>query len=168
MLFRSVDFESLRILINITDDFLRKYRIIGENDSFQIMRLNGGNNYFNNEVDLSLRQELVNIGFFYVPEKTQSLFHNDKEKRAYNFVSNDELIFRALESINDRIKLFPIIRNCNADVIKRFFQNLPVLQIDYSISENDLRWQIIRFGVQSHAIVSEYKAKLFTQFKHKS
>ena len=164
----NVDFESLRILINITDDFLRKYRIIGENDSFQIMRLNGGNNYFNNEVDLSLRQELVNIGFFYVPEKTQSLFHNDKEKRAYNFVSNDELIFRALESINDRIKLFPIIRNCNADVIKRFFQNLPVLQIDYSISENDLRWQIIRFGVQSHAIDSEYKAKIFTQIKHKS
>jgi hypothetical protein len=139
-----IDFDTLAILSKISSDgFLLKYRVIGDENSFRVQSLNGGKNY-TNDLGTDLRRALLEIGFYYIPQKVQTLIPS--ETNAFN-ITRDDFAKSVVDKISDKNLIFPLIRNCSSAVVEHYINSLSTISIDHKISDSDIRWQIIKFAV---------------------
>lgn len=160
-----IDFDTLAILSKIySDGFLLKYRVIGDENSFRVQLLNGGKNY-TNDLGTDLRRALLEIGFYYIPQKIQTLIPS--ETNAFN-ITRDDFAKSVVDKISDKNLIFPLIRNCSSDIVKYYIESLSVISIDHTISEEDIRWQIIKFAVSRDNEDNEFKQKIFDCIRHKN
>lgn len=158
-----VDFSTLSILYKISSEpFLHKYRVIGDNDSYLIQPLNGGKNY-TNDLDLDIRKALVEIGFYYVPEKVQKLISS--ETNAFN-ITREDFAKSVIDKINDKYLIFPIIRNCGSAVVEHYIKSIKHISIDQKIAESDIRWQIIKFAELHSNPENNFKQTIFECIRH--
>lgn len=162
---RSIDFETLAILSKISSDgLLKNYRVIGTDNSFTVQSLKGGKNY-TNELDADLRRALLEIGFYYIPKKVQSLITS--ETNAFN-ITRDDFAKLVVNKITDKYLIFPLIKSCSSAVVEHYINSLSTISIDHKITETDIRWQIIKFAVSRDNEENEFKQTIFDCIKHKS
>lgn len=160
-----LDFKTLSILPKISSEpFLLNYRVIGDNDIFTVQPLNGGKNY-TNDLGLEIRRALVDIGFYYVPNKVQELIPS--ETNAFN-IRRDDFAKSVVDKIADKFLIFPIIRDCSLAVVEHYINSLSSISIDQKITESDVRWQIIKFAVSRDNGENEYKETIFDCIEHKN
>lgn len=160
-----IDFDTLAILFKISSDgFLLKYRVIGDENSFRVQSLNGGKNY-TNDLDTNLRRALLEIGFYYIPQKVQTLIPS--ETNAFN-ITRDDFAKSVVDKISDKNLIFPLIRDCGTEVVKHYINSLYIISIDNKIPESDVRWQIIKFAVSRDNGENKYKQKIFNCIRHKN
>lgn len=160
-----IDFDTLAILSKISSDgFLLKYRVIGDDNIFRVQPLNGGKNY-TNELNTELRRALVEIKFYYVPQKVQALITS--ETNAFN-ITRDDFAKSVVDKISDKHLIFPLIRNCSSAVVEHYINSLSKISIDYKISDSDIRWQIIKFAVSRDNEENEFKQIIFDCIRHKN
>ncbi len=166
---KDVDFATLRLIVKAYDgyeSFMKKYHLIEASNKFSILEMaSGGKNYFDN-VPLELRKALVEANFYQVPFSAQALFNN--ENGFFDLKNNPDLIKKAIERIRDKILLFPVIKGCSEDVITLYFRKLGYINIDSKITEEDLRWQIIKFAANRTSETCDYKSILFEKIRHNS
>lgn len=75
---------------------------------FIVQALNGGKNY-TNDLDTDLRSALLEIGFYYIPQKVQTLIPSDTN--AFN-ITRDDFANSVVDKISDKNLIFPLIRDC--------------------------------------------------------
>ena len=68
---------------------------------------------------------------------------------------------RAIERINNPIKLLPFAKQANVNVVNSFFNNLKTINVDSKITKEDLRWQVMEFAVQRNTDDNEYIDTVF-------
>lgn len=158
-----IDFDTLAILSKISSDgFLLKYRVIGNDNSFRVQALNGGKNY-TNDLDTDLRNALLEIGFYYIPQKVQTLIPSDTN--AFN-ITRDDFANSVVDKISDKNLIFPLIRNCNSAVVEHYINSLSIISIDHKITDSDIRWQIIKFAVSRDTEENEFRKIIFNCIRH--
>ena len=160
-----IDFDTLAILSKMSSDgFLLKYRVIGDENSFRVQSLNGGKNY-TNDLGTDFRRALLEIGFYYIPQKVQTLIHS--ETNAFN-ITRDDFANSVVDKISDKNLIFPLIRNCSSAVVEHYINSLSIIAIDQKISESDIRWQIIKFAVSRDNEENYFKQTIFDCIRHKN
>lgn len=93
-----IDFETLSILSKISSESLfLKYYVIGDENKFRVLPLNGGKNY-TNELSTEFRQALLEIGFYHIPQKVQCLITS--ETNAFK-ITRDEFARSVIDKIRD-------------------------------------------------------------------
>lgn len=158
-----IDFDTLAILSKISSDgFLLKYRVIGNDNSFIVQALNGGKNY-TNDLDTDLRSALLEIGFYYIPQKVQTLIPSDTN--AFN-ITRDDFANSVVDKISDKNLIFPLIRNCSSAVVEHYINSLSIISIDHKITDSDIRWQIIKFAVSRDTEENEFRKTIFNCIRH--
>lgn len=164
----TVNKEFLAILVKITDDYLRFYRTNSlSNGDYSVSRPVGTLYNYIDDVSKDLKNELYNSKFYRIPDYVQELLN--VEKVQYKFASNETMLIKAIESINNPILLLPIVKQCTANAIEQFFNHLNPIIIDKKITSDDIRWQVIEFAVQRNDINDSIE-KVFEliRFKDKS
>ena len=160
-----IDFDTLAILSKISSDgFLLKYRVIGDENSFIVQSLNGGKNY-TNDLGADLRRALLEIGFYYIPKKVQTLIPFGTN--AFN-ITRDDFAISVVDKILDKNLIFPLIKNCSSAVVEHYINSLSTISIDHKISDSDIRWQIIKFAVSRDNEENEFKQTIFDCIRHKN
>ena len=160
-----LDFDTIAILYKISsDEFLLKYRIIGDEKSFRVQSLNGGKNYTNN-LGAELRRALLEIGFYYIPYNIQSLITSGTN--AFN-ITRDDFAKSIVDKISDKSLIFSLIKDCSASIVEYYINSLPTISIDHKISESNIYWQIIKFAVSRDNDENEFKQTIFSRIKHKN
>ena len=160
-----IDFDTLAILSKMSSDgFLLKYRVIGNENSFRVQSLNGGKNY-TNDLGADLRRALLEIGFYYIPQKVQTLISS--ETNAFN-ITRDDFAKSVVDKISDKNLIFPLIRNCSTAVVEHYINSLSTISIDHKITDSDIRWQIIKFAVLRDTEENEFRQTIFDCIRHKN
>ena len=160
-----IDFDTLAILSKISSDgFLLKYRVIGDDNSFRVQALNGGKNY-TNDIGVELRRALLEIGFYYIPQKVQTFITS--ETNAFN-ITRDDFAKYVVDKISDKNLIFSLIRNCSSAVVEHYINSLSTISINHKISDSDIRWQIIKFAVSRDTKENEFRQTIFDCIRHKN
>ena len=110
-----------------------------------ITKTSSGYNYIDT-VSTDLQSELLAANFYRIPDKVQEILRTESGK--YKFASNETMLMRAIERINNPIKLLPFAKQANVNVVNSFFNNLKTINVDSKITKEDLRWQVMEFAVQ--------------------
>ena len=160
----SVDEKLLRIFIKITDSYLQFYRTQEQAGKYVITHTSSGYNYID-FVSSELQSELLAANFYRIPDKVQEILRTESGR--YKFASNETMILRAIEKINNPLKLLPFVKQANVNVVNSFFSHLKNLNIDSKISKEDLEWQVIEFAVQRNTDENEYIDIVFNHIRHK-
>lgn len=160
----TADEKLLRIFIKITDEYLRLYRTQENSGKYIITKTSSGLNYIDS-VPSDLQSELLAANFYRIPDKVQEILQTEKGK--YKFASNETMLLRAIERLNNPIKLFPFVKLANANVVASFFNYLKNINIDSKITKEDLKWQVIEFAVQRNTEENEYIDTVFGLIRHK-
>lgn len=162
----TADEKLLRIFIKITDEYeyLRLYRTQENSGKYIITKTSSGLNYIDS-VPSDLQSELLAANFYRIPDKVQEILQTEKGK--YKFASNETMLLRAIELLNNPIKLFPFVKLANANVVASFFNYLKNINIDNRITKEDLKWQVIEFAVQRNTEENEYIDTVFGLIRHK-
>ena len=160
----TADEKLLRIFIKITDEYLRLYRTQENSGKYIITKTSSGLNYIDS-VPSDLQSELLAANFYRIPDKVQEILQTEKGK--YKFASNETMLLRAIERLNNPIKLFPFVKLANANVVASFFNYLKNINIDCKITKEDLKWQVIEFAVQRNTEENEYIDTVFGLIRHK-
>ena len=100
-----------------------KYRVVGDENSFRVQSLNGGKNY-TNDLGTDLRRALLEIGFYYIPQKVQTLITS--ETNAFN-ITRDDFAKSVVDKISDKNLIFPLIRDCGTEVVKHYINSLYII-----------------------------------------
>ena len=160
----TADEKLLRIFIKITDEYLRLYRTQENSGKYVITKTSSGLNYIDS-VPSDLQSELLAANFYRIPDKVQEILQTEKGK--YKFASNETMLLRAIERLNNPIKLFPFVKLANANVVASFFNFLKNVNIDSKITKEDLKWQVIEFAAQRNTDENEYIETVFGLIRHK-
>ena len=160
----TADEKLLRIFIKITDEYLRLYRTQENSGKYVITKTSSGLNYIDS-VPSDLQSELLAANFYRIPDKVQEILQTEKGK--YKFASNETMLLRAIERLNNPIKLFPFVKLANANVVASFFNFLKNINIDSKITKEDLKWQVIEFAAQRNTDENEYIETVFGLIRHK-
>ena len=160
----TADEKLLRIVIKITDEYLLFYRTQENSGKYIITKTSSGYNYIDS-VSSDLQSELLAANFYRIPNKVQEILQTESGK--YKFASNEAMLLKAIERLNNPIKLFPFVKQANANVVESFFNNLNYINIDSKIKRKDLKWQIIEFAVQRNTDENEYIDTVFGLIRHK-
>ena len=160
----SADERLLRIFIKITDAYLQLYRTQEISGKYVITKTSSGFNYIDS-VSSDLQSELLAANFYRIPTKVQEILQTESGK--YKFASNETMLLRAIERINNPIKLLPFVKQANVIVVDSFFKHLKNLNIDNKITKEDLKWQVIEFAVQRNTDENEYIERVFGLIRHK-
>lgn len=160
----TADEKLLRIFIKITDAYLQLYRTQENSGKYIITKTSSGYNYIDS-VSSDLQSELLAANFYRIPNKVQEILQTESGK--YKFASNETMLLRAIERLNNPIKLFPFVKQANANVVGSFFNYLKNINIDGKITKEDLKWQVIEFAVQRNTEDNEYVDTVFGLIRHK-
>ena len=160
----TADEKLLRIFIKITDAYLQLYRTQENSGKYIITKTSSGYNYIDS-VSSDLQSELLAANFYRIPNKVQEILQTESGK--YKFASNETMLLRAIERLNNPIKLFPFVKQANANVVGSFFNSLKNINIDGKITKEDLKWQVIEFAVQRNTEDNEYVDTVFGLIRHK-
>ena len=161
----TADEKLLRIFIKITDEYLMFYRTQENSGKYIITRTSSGYNYIDS-VSSDLQSELRAANFYRIPNKVQEILQTESGK--YKFASNETMLLKAIEGLNNPIKLFPFVKQANANVVDLFFNKLNNINIDNKIKKEDLKWQIIEFAVQRNTDKNKFIDTVFGQIRHKN
>ena len=159
----TADEKLLRIFIKITDAYLQLYRTQENSGKYIITKTSSGYNYIDS-VSSDLQSELLAANFYRIPNKVQEILQTESGK--YKFASNETMLLRAIERLNNPIKLFPFVKQANVNVVGAFFNYLKNINIDGKITK-DLKWQVIEFAVQRNTEENEYIDTVFGLIRHK-
>ena len=77
------------------------------------------------------------------------------------------MLLKAIERLDNPIKLFPFVKQANANVVGSFFNYLKEINIDSRITKEDLKWQVIEFAAQRNTDENEYIETVFGLIRHK-
>ena len=160
----TADEKLLRIFIKITDAYLQLYRTQENSGNYIITKTSSGDNYIDS-VSSDLQSELLAANFYRIPNKVQEILQTESGK--YKFASNETMLLRAIERLNNPIKLFPFVKQANVNVVGAFFNYLKNINIDGKITKEDLKWQVIEFAVQRNTEENEYIDTVFGLIRHK-
>jgi hypothetical protein len=94
----------------------------------------------------SLRLKLESIGLYSVPVAVQELIPSVMTNNEFSLIKNSKLMELAISKFDNKILLLPLVKDCNSDVIKLFFDSIPYIEISSELSEEDERWKVIKFG----------------------
>ena len=161
-----VDKKLLNIIIKIISKYLNDYRTqeLNGGNVYIITSLYSSKNYID-KVDADLKAELENAKFYRVPDYVQQLYGQQidyRELLEHKLSSNESLLIEAIQKIKNKIKLLPIVKQANQQVVSYFFEHLNIINIDQKITVEDLKWQAIEFAIAR----SEIK-KVFDKIRHK-
>lgn len=160
----TADEKLLRIFIKITDAYLQLYRTQENSGKYIITKTSSGLNYIDS-VPTDLQSELLAAHFYRIPDKVQEILQTESGK--YKFASNETMLLRAIERLNNPIKLFPFVKLANANVVASFFNYLKNINIDSKITKEDLKWQVIEFAAQRNTEENGYIDTVFGLIRHK-
>lgn len=160
----TADEKLLRIFIKITDAYLMFYQTQENSGKYIITRTSSGYNYIDS-VSSDLQSELLAANFYRIPNKVQEILQTESGK--YKFASNETMLLKAIEGLNNPIKLFPFVKQANANVVDLFFNKLNNINIDNKIKKEDLKWQIIEFAVQRNTDKNKFIDTVFRLIRHK-
>ena len=160
----TADEKLLRIFIKITDAYLQLYRTQENSGKYVITKTSSGLNYIDS-VPSDLQSELLAANFYRIPDKVQEILPTEKSK--YRFASNEMMLLKAIERLDNPIKLFPFVKQANANVVGSFFNYLKEINIDSRITKEDLKWQVIEFAAQRNTDENEYIETVFGLIRHK-
>lgn len=160
----TADEKLLRIFIKITDAYLQLYRTQENSGKYIITKTSSGLNYIDS-VPTDLQSELLAANFYRIPDKVQEILQTESGK--YKFASNETMLLRAIERLNNPIKLFPFVKLANANVVGAFFNYLKNINIDSKITKEDLKWQVIEFAAQRNTEENGYIDTVFGLIRHK-
>lgn len=160
----TADEKLLRIFIKITDAYLQLYRTQENSGKYIITKTSSGLNYIDS-VPTDLQSELLAANFYRIPDKVQEILQTESGK--YKFASNETMLLRAIERLNNPIKLFPFVKLANANVVSSFFNYLKNINIDSKITKEDLKWQVIEFAAQRNTEENGYIDTVFGLIRHK-
>lgn len=135
----------LRIFIKITDGFLVSYYVLESEGNYIIQKKPSGYNYVDS-VSSDLQDELLVANFFRIPDKVQEIL--EVESKNYFFVSNENMLEKAIERIENPIKLFSFAKNASTRILENFFDHLKNINIGTAIAKTSLAWQVIEFAAQ--------------------
>ena len=94
----------------------------------------------------SLRLKLESIGLYSVPAAVQELIPSIRTNNEYSLIKNSKLMEMAIKKFDNKLLLLPLIKDCNSDVIKLFFESIQYIDITSELDEEDERWKVIKFG----------------------
>lgn len=155
---------TVQILNKLSSSFVKDFRMEENGSAYDITPIRHGYNYIN-EVNPELREALASIGLYYIPKSLQDIFAGQNMK-LFDFKGNPDLIKRAIDKLFDKIQLFSIVKGCSEDIISYFLSKLNAIIINEKISEDDIRWQIIKFIASRHTDDNSFKDKLFIKIRH--
>lgn len=142
----------------------RLYRTQENSGKYVITKTSSGLNYIDS-VPSDLQSELLAANFYRIPDKVQEILPTEKSK--YRFASNEMMLLKAIERLDNPIKLFPFVKQANANVVGSFFNYLKEINIDSRITKEDLKWQVIEFAAQRNTDENEYIETVFGLIRHK-
>lgn len=143
----TVDKSVLAILIKISFSFLSNFWVKEMRGNYTIKEKSYEQyNYVYDNMDESLRLKLESIGLFAVPSAVQELIPSVRTNTEFSLIKNSKLMELAIKKFDNKFLLLPIVKDCNSDVIKTFFESIPAIEISSSFTEDDIRWKVIKFG----------------------
>ena len=160
--YSKIEFKILSLLAKITEHFFLSYRIIGTDNIYEVLPIGYGKNYCDN-LDTNLRQALTDIGFYFIPLKVQSLI--GQNRTAFK-ITRDDFILPIITKIKDKFLLFPLINQCTEDAKKEYIDSLPTFNIDSKLTQDDIKWKLIKFAASYHTEENKFKEKVFNLIRH--
>ena len=160
-----VDQTLLTLFFKVDKYFLDKFYIQETGGMFAIYHLGSGKNYLSTEIDneQEVAKMLEKYNYHQIPENIFGLISKDLVKR-YKFTENTELVNAAMSACEPKYLLFPIIKKCNDDVKRRYFNfTLSELNIYRTINDKDIIWQIIQYAAK----YDDYKDNVFNVLQYK-
>ena len=127
------DEKLLRIFIKITDGFLVSYYVQESEGNYIIQKKPSGYNYVD-AVSSDLQDELFAAHFFRIPDKVQEIL--EVERKDYFFASNENMLEKAIERIENPIKLFSFAKDAGIRILRNFFKQLKNINIDTAITKS--------------------------------
>lgn len=141
----SVCADMLKIIVKIAPSYLGYYCTKEDGNDYYVTKLRGGKNYID-EVSKDLQEELSTVGFYKIPSLVQNLLNADLSE--YKFTSNSMMLMSAIGKIKSPIDIFPLVKNANSETVEYFFNSLKSISIDGPLTDDDIRWQVIKFAGQ--------------------
>lgn len=158
------DEKLLRIFIKITDKFLDSFYVQESEGNYIIQKKPNGYNYVD-AVSSDLQDELSAAHFFRIPDKVQEILN--VERKNYFFASNENMLEKAIERIQNPIKLFSFAKNAGTRILGIFFNYLKSINIDTAITKASLEWQVIEFASQRNTEENRFIETVFRLLRHK-
>ena len=158
------DEKLLRIFIKITDKFLDSFYVQESEGNYIIQKKPNGYNYVD-AVSSDLQDELSAAHFFRIPDKVQEILN--VERKNYFFASNENMLEKAIERIQNPIKLFSFAKNAGTRILGIFFNYLKSINIDTAITKASLEWQVIEFAAQRNTEENRFIETVFRLLRHK-
>lgn len=157
------DENLLRIFIKITDRFLDSYYVQEFEGNYVVKKKPSGDNYVDS-VTSDLQDELLAAYFFRIPDKVQEILEVERGK--YFFVSNEDMLEKAIKKIENPIKLFTFAKYASTRILEIFFNHLGYINIDTAIIKDSLEWQVIEFAAQRNTEENRFIEKVFSLLRY--
>lgn len=155
---------TVRTLVKMSQTFLWDFKMTDCGGSYEISPIGFGKNYIN-DVTPELSKCLADVGIYHIPKSLQEIFSGQNMK-SYDFKGNPDLIRKAIDKIYDRQLLFSVVKGCNEDIIAYYFNKLPAIIINDKLSEDDIRWEIIKFAASRNTEENKFKEIVFNKIRH--
>lgn len=142
-----VDKRILSILIKLSNNFLDSFCVKEVHGKYTIKEKKYEQyNYIYDNIDENIRLKFEAKGLFIIPTIVQEMIPSVKTNDEYSLIRNSKLMEIIINRFDNKLLLFPIVKDCNSDVVKKFFYALPYIDVSSSLDEEDTKWKVIKFG----------------------
>lgn len=139
-------------------------------DRYDITKLpHGGRNYTCKIESESLDAALSTIGFNRIDPAVSRYFSNDISR--YELTTDNSLMDTAIDRMSsERLPaLLPVVSRHNDAINEKFFDKLPDIVVDEKLSEDDIAWKLIQYGIKKSESADNdfYRDRLLELISHK-
>lgn len=166
--YAKVDSKLFDIIIKLYSTILWNYTIQPDGYSF-VLRKEASRNYICPITDIAADNILHKYGYVRIDDRVASHFKSS-ELDAFNLVGDPKRMKEIISESEDSslIALFPYVKLCNDEVIEQYFRSFKSIVIDSPVSEEDNKWQIIKFSLSRiQAGQYQYRQTLLSILFHK-
>lgn len=165
--YAKVDSKLFDIIIKLYNTILWNYTVQPDGYSF-VLRKENSRNYICPITDVNADSILHKHGYVRIDDSVASHF-KPTDLEVFNLVGNPKKMKEIISESEDSslIALFPYVKLCNDEVIEQYFRSFESIEINSPVSEEDNRWQIIKFALSRiQAGQYQYRQSLLSILYH--
>jgi len=134
-----VEYELLPIFIKLESNFFNQYQVEITENQFNVKEVYNASFYYLDVENHEIQEILSEYNYLNIPASVVSLIPADQID-SFSLIKNSQKMERLIDQCNsyDLLILYPVIKLCNWNIVKLFYNKLRKLEINERINANDV------------------------------
>lgn len=150
--------DVIQVFFKLEPDILDKWFIVKESRGYSLHKLGGKDNYISADLSSLVRNCLKSGNFVEIPEEVIPFIKEDK-KESY-IPSSVDFLKKAIDRCPYCEELLPLVEKSDETIKYKYLNKITLWFDQQPISEEDIRWRVLNFGIQNQTFRSAIFSKI--------